>query len=177
MPSSTSAGSPQTFTLTIQNPDGTTDTGYTGTVHFTSTDPRAVLPADYNFTAADAGVHTFTVTLKTAGTQSITATDTANSLLVASATTTVTAAAASTLNIGGFPSTTTAGSAGNMTVTALDAYGNVATGYTGTVHFTSSDAQAVLPLDYTFTSADGGVHVFSATLKTAGRNRSPRPTP
>ena len=37
-----------------------------------------------------------------------------------------------------------------MTVTAVDAYGNVATGYTGTVHFTSSDGQAVLPANYTF---------------------------
>ncbi len=77
-PSSTGAGNPQTFTVTIQNADGTTDTGYTGTVHFTSSDPQAVLPADYTFTAANAGVCTFTATLKTAGTQSITATDTAN---------------------------------------------------------------------------------------------------
>ena len=27
------------------------------------------------------------------------------------------------------------------------------TGYTGTVHFTSSDAQAILPADYTFLTA------------------------
>ena len=35
-------------------------TGYTGTVHFTSTDNTATLPANYTFTAADKGVHTFT---------------------------------------------------------------------------------------------------------------------
>jgi hypothetical protein len=35
-------------------------TGYTGTVHFSTNDPRATLPTDYTFTAADAGVHTFT---------------------------------------------------------------------------------------------------------------------
>ena len=51
-------------------------TGYTGTVHFTSSDGSAVLPANYTFTAGDAGTHVFSVTLKTAGTQSITATDT-----------------------------------------------------------------------------------------------------
>jgi len=167
-PSSTSAGVSQTFTVTAQNANGTTNTGYTGAVHFTSTDPQAVLPADYAFTAANAGVHTFTATLKTAGTQSITTADTANSLLTGSATTTVTAAAASSLTIGGFPSPTTAGSAANVTVTARDAYGNIATGYTGTVHFKSSDAKAVLPTNYTFTAADAGKHVFSATLKTAG---------
>ncbi len=167
-PSSTSAGSAQTFTVTIQNADGTTDTGYSGTVHFTSSDPQAVLPANYTFTAANAGVYTFAATLKTAGTRSITVADTANSFLTGSATTTVTAAAASSLTIAGFPSPTTAGSAGNLTVTALDAYGNIASGYTGTVQFTSSDAKAALPANYTFTSADAGTHVFPATLETAG---------
>ena len=38
--------------------------------------PRPSLPASYTFTGADAGTHTFSVTLETAGTQSITATDT-----------------------------------------------------------------------------------------------------
>src|SRR6185369_16341542 len=40
--------------------------------------------------------------------------------------------------------------------------------YRGTVQFSSSDPQAVLPGAYTFTAADGGRHSFSATLKTAG---------
>ena len=34
-----------------------------------------------------------------------------------------------------------------MTVTARDPFGNVATSDNGTVHFTSSDPQAVLPAD------------------------------
>ena len=42
------------------------------TVTFGSSDAQAGLPASYAFTAADAGVHTFTATLKTAGSQSIT---------------------------------------------------------------------------------------------------------
>ena len=166
-PSATSAGAAQTFTVAVQA-DGATDTAYTGTVAFTSSDAQAVLPANYTFTAADAGVATFTATLKTAGTQSITATDTANGFLTGSGTTTVTATAASVLTIGGFPSPTTAGSAANVTVTALDTYGNIATGYTGTVHLTSSDAKAVLPANYTFTAADAGKHVFAVTLETAG---------
>jgi len=41
-----------------------------------STDPAAVLPAAYTFTGADGGTHTFSVTLRTAGTRSVTATDT-----------------------------------------------------------------------------------------------------
>jgi hypothetical protein len=58
--------------------------------------------------------------------------------------------------------------AGSFTVTAKDALSNVATGYRGTVHFTSSDGSATLPANYTFTAADSGTHMFSATLKTVG---------
>ena len=47
-----------------------------GTIHFSSTDPQATLPADYTFTAGDAGVHVFSSTLKTAGSQTITAAET-----------------------------------------------------------------------------------------------------
>src|SRR5438552_18653535 len=41
----------------------------------------------------------------------------------------VLAAAASRFTIGGFPSSTTAGTAGSLIVTAYDAYNNVAAGY------------------------------------------------
>jgi hypothetical protein len=58
-------------------------------------------------------------------------------------------------------------------VTATDAYGNRVPSYRGTVHFTSSDAAAKVPADYTFTAADNGTHVFSGTviLRTAGTQR------
>jgi hypothetical protein len=54
-------------------------------------------------------------------------------------------------------------------VTAVDAFSNIATSYLGTVHFTSSDNQAVLPGNYTFKAADAGVHVFTngVTLTTS----------
>jgi hypothetical protein len=77
-PSPTTAGVPGTFTVTAQDPSGHSVLGYTGTVHFTSTDGQAVLPADYTFTPADNGVHTFGAALQTAGSQSLTATDTAS---------------------------------------------------------------------------------------------------
>src|SRR5438034_1243942 len=143
---------------------GNVATGYTGTVHFTSSDPQAALPADYTFTAADAGVHTFTVTLITAGSRSVTATDTASPSITGSATVTVSPAAASSLVVASYPSPTTAGAPHTFTVTARDAYGNVATGFTGLVSFTSSDPQAVLPANYSYTTADAGVHTFIATF-------------
>jgi len=168
-PATASAGTASTFTVTVQNPNGTTDTSYTGTVHFTSTDPQAGLPSDYTFTAADAGVHTFTATLKTAGTQAINATDTAHSVNPGGTTTTVTAAAASHVVITG-PSTAQPGVAFSLRVWVLDAYGNVATGYTGTVQFKSSDKTANLPANYTFTASVKGTHSFSGiVLKKKGK--------
>src|SRR5262249_5605378 len=75
-PATITAGVVGSFTGPARNADGTTNTGSRGTARSPSSDPQAFLPADYTFTAADQGVHTFTVTLKTAGSQSITAADT-----------------------------------------------------------------------------------------------------
>ena len=152
----TTAGDSHSFSVTAKDAYGNTTPAYTGTVHFTSSDGQAVLPADYTFTGAglgnDNGSHTFSATLKTAGEQSITATDTADGSITGSQTAiTVNPAATSTLVVAGFTDPTTAGDSHTFTVTAKDAYGNTTPAYTGTVHFTSSDVQAVLPADYTFT--------------------------
>src|SRR5205823_5656783 len=50
-------------------------------------------------------------------------------------------------------------------VTAQDQFGNTVTNYTGTVHFTTTDGQAVLLADSTLTNGTG---TFSVTLKTSG---------
>jgi len=70
-----------TFTLTALGANNATLTNYTGTVTFTSSDARAVLPASYTFTAADAGVHTFSATFNSQGPQSITASDAAHNVV------------------------------------------------------------------------------------------------
>jgi uncharacterized protein (TIGR03118 family) len=168
-PSATTAGAPGTFTVTALNPDGTVDAGYTGTVRFTSSDAKAVLPANYTFTSADVGKHTFSATLKTAGTQSITATDTVNaSLHGADSGITVKPATASKFVLSA-PASVQPGVPFSLTVTVEDAYGNVVTGYTGTIRFTSSDSQAHLPANYTFTAGNNGVHTFTGlVLKKVG---------
>ena len=163
-PSSTTAGVAHNITVTALNADGSINTGFTGTVQFTSTDPQAILPASYSFTASDHGVHTFTVTLKTAGTQSLTATDTANaSVTGADSGITVQPTAASKFVLTG-PSSVSAGVLFSLTLTVEDAYGNIVTDYTGTVHFTSTDNKATLPSNYTFTAADKGVHTFAGLI-------------
>jgi hypothetical protein len=58
------------------------------------------------------------------------------------------------------------------TITAYDVDSDVVTGYTGTVKLTSTDGAATLPLDYTFTTGDAGVHTFPAgfILRTPGNH-------
>ena len=165
------AGVAHSVTVSAKDAYGNTATGYRGTIHFTSSDAHAVLPANYTFTAGDAGVHKFSLglTLKSAGTQGVRATDTVSATITgAQHGIVVTPAAAATLVVSGLASPRTAGVAGTITVKAKDAYGNVATGYRGTVTFTSSDSHAVLPANYTFTAVNAGVHSFSVTLKTVG---------
>jgi hypothetical protein len=158
------AGTNFTLTVAVLDAFGNVATGYAGTVHFSSSDGQATLPPDFQFGSTDQGIHTFTAILRTAGSQGITGTDTGNPLINGSAFTTVTPAAASHLIIGA-PAKVSAGSAFPITVTALDAFGNVATGYTGTIHFSSSDAVAALPGNFTFSAADGGVHTFTVTMR------------
>ncbi len=163
-PSPTTAGAAHSFTVAAKDAYGNSVTSYLGTVHFTSSDAQAVLPSNYKFKSADAGVHTFSATLKTAGLRSVTATDTQLSSMTGSqAGIAVNAAAASKVLITG-PGTVSVGIAFSLTVTFMDAYGNVATGYTGTVHFTSTDSTATLPANYTFTAGDQGVHTFSGLV-------------
>jgi len=78
-PSAVTRGTAFNLTVTAQDKYGNTTPAYTGTIRFTSTDSAAVLPANYAFLSADNGVHTFSVTLNTVGTQTVTATDTPNS--------------------------------------------------------------------------------------------------
>jgi hypothetical protein len=168
-PSPTIAGTPGSLTVTVQDALGAPLGGYRGTVHFTSTDSQAGLPADYTFIAADNGMHTFSATLKTAGSQSLTATDTAP--VGASGTQSgivIIPAAAGTFAVSEFPIPTVSGAPGGLLVTGKDAFGNTATSYGGTVHFTSSDPSATLQGDYTFMAADNGEHAFFAILRTLG---------
>jgi hypothetical protein len=176
-PSSTTAGAAFSITVTARGVNGQTAAGYLGTVHFTSSDPQAGLPADYTFTAADAGVHTFlsAATLKTAGPQSITVTDKATPSLTGSESAIAVAPAAASRLVISVPSTVTAGTSFGITVTALDPFGNRATGYNGTVHFSrvkpiihgkmgKLSGKAVLPANYQFTTADAGMHLFGNTV-------------
>src|SRR5262249_45443750 len=80
-------------------------------------------------------------------------------------------ASASAFVLSGLPDSTKAGTAFDVTVTAVDPFGQAALGYTGRGTFTSADPYgATLPADYPFLLADHGTHTFlgRTALYTAG---------
>ena len=159
------AGQAFSFSVTAQDPFGNTDPAYAGRVHFTSSDTSAgvVLPPDSSLSN---GQGTFSATLIRAGSPTITGTDTVTASLTGTMTVPVRAASATSISLS-VPAAVIKGTAFTVNVTLNDQFGNVATGYTGTVRFGASDPVSpheVLPPDYTFTSNDAGSRAFSVTL-------------
>ena len=62
------------------------------------------------------------------------------------------------------PTIATAGTPFSVTIRAEDAFGNTASGYTGTVSFSSSDPAAFLPTPYTFTTNDFGAKTLGGVI-------------
>jgi hypothetical protein len=160
--STPAAGTPFNITVTALDSSGQIVTSYSGTVHFTSSNGQPVSPASATLTG---GTGTFAVTLNTAGAQTITATDTAGSISGSSNSITVAAVGTTHFSVTPTSFTPPAGAPFNIFVTALDASNSPVASYSGTVQFTSSDPQAVLPHNSTLTN---GVGSFSVTLKTSG---------
>src|SRR5207237_75157 len=125
--------------------------GYSGTVHFTSTSANAVLPPNVTLTN---GVGSFLVTFKTAqgGPWTVTAQDTSHPTIDGtSGNILVSPGMASYFAVAVPSASVSTGTPIGVTVTAFDPYGNIVTGYSGHVHFTSSDAHANLPAPSTLT--------------------------
>jgi autotransporter-associated beta strand protein len=151
------AGTPFAVTATVQDEFGNTVTGYTGTVHFmTSTGAMA----NYTFTPADMGTHTFNgLSFVRAGTLMVTGTDTTNPGITGSTSITIVAAAPDHIALV-LPPTVTAGQPFALAVAVEDVFGNVVTDYQGTVHFMLTGPLMAMR-DYTFTAADMGQHTFN----------------
>jgi hypothetical protein len=159
---STAAGSAFNLTVTAVDPNGNTLTSFGDTVHFSSSDNQASLPVDTTLTN---GTGTFGATLRTAGNQTITASDASNSSVQAgSGTIAVSPLVATHLTVS-TPTNVSANVGFTVTVTAQDEFNNTATSFGDTVHFTGSDGSASLPVDSTLSSGTG---TFTATLRTVG---------
>jgi uncharacterized delta-60 repeat protein len=164
-PATVIAGQPFDVTVTALDDNGEVVPDYVGTVTLTSTDPLAPALGSHTFTTADGGTFTFSaVQLFTAGPQSLVADD---GNLNGQADLTVDPGVAVGLLLSG-PDHATAGVPFVVTVSAVDAWGNVATGYAGTAWLEASDPAANLPDAWEFTADDAGVHQFTVTLHTPG---------
>jgi hypothetical protein len=109
--------------VTALDTNNNTVTGYTGTVQFTSTDPQATLPVNSPLTN---GTRIFSVTLKTAGNQTISAQDGA----LSGTSNTIAVAAAAPASIAADPATTPQSTqvghpfAAQLKAVVKDAFGN-----------------------------------------------------
>jgi hypothetical protein len=152
--SSITVGESKIFTASAQYGSGT----YTNYAWYLDSNPTPVqngLTDSYTYSTTTAGQHTISVTV----------TDSLSNTASNSAAITINPASSSHIDITA-PTTVTAGQSFQITATAKDQYGNIATSYDGTIHFSSTDSQAILPYDSTLTS---GTKTFTITLKTVGQ--------
>lgn len=77
LPTSSVAGNIIQITVRAYGDDDLVKTDYTGTIRFSSTDTKAVLPADYTFQSSNLGTKSFSIAYDGSGSQSITVTDSA----------------------------------------------------------------------------------------------------
>src|SRR5260221_675923 len=176
-PTARTAGS--SFTVTVNAVDANWNlVSSADTVGITSSDTNATLPAN---AALVAGTKNFSVTAKTAGGGTVTATDITDGSMSAntSPSTTINAGAFAKLQLllpgetaapgtasgkTGSPSGQTSGASFSVTVNGVDANWNPVSA-TDTVGITSSDGQATLPGDAALAA---GTHTFAVTLRTTG---------
>jgi hypothetical protein len=156
-----SAGTAVSFTVTALDTSNRATTNYSGTAHFTSTDGQATLPANAMLTN---GTGTFSATLKTAGSQTITATDTVMASITGSLSIAISAGPVTHLFITA-PPNAVADDAFDVKMSALDAFDNIATSYSGTIQFMSTDPHADLP---PVSTLPNGFGPFPVGLKTVG---------
>lgn len=154
--------------ITAKDSSSNTVSGYNGEVTVTSSDPEAILPtADITITN---GMGTCSLYFGTAGTQSVTVTNTADNSVTGTLTVTV---APIHFSISVTPTAITAGESVNVTITALDASDTVlsnlgSSGYGASIVFTSTDNQAVFPSSGITSKLVNGIGVFNITLNTPG---------
>ena len=162
-PASSVAGQDFNVTLRALDPYGNTATAYEDTVHLSSSDPNAVLPANATFAAADAGFKTLgPVGLINVGNRTLTASDVQNSNVVSSTLTVgVSAGSPNSLTFSGVSSPAVPSQPFNITVQVLDAHGNPASSYAGTVHISSSDPNATLSADVVIPTGSQGTAVIN----------------
>ena len=144
--------------------DGSLDPNYAHQVRFIASDPQALLPSATTLGPQDAGLRRLVPgpVLFAAGPQSIGVIDQQTQRTQITGLRVLPAAMAR-LAVE-LPLQATAGEAVDLTLTAQDAYGNVASQWQGAVDLSADDANAQLPAQARFDAGDAGVHVIPMAL-------------
>jgi len=165
------AGTPFNVKITALDANGNTQTGFTGTVNITATNGGTITTTTPSAAFSAGVLASQAVTFTNVGSFGLTATNTAPSAETGSAAAfTVNPGtvnhykveAAPSGNIGG----QTAGVAFNVKITALDANGNTATSFTGTVDLSSTGAPGGLPTTTAFTAGVFASQAVTLTFAT-----------
>src|SRR5205814_1259086 len=178
-PTAQTAGTGYSVTVNGVDADWNVVTSVTDTVGIATTDGNAGLPAN---TALVAGTRSLSVTNKTAGSWTVTATDITDGTKTASTSPPITVNAGAFVKLQllvpgetaapgtatgktGAPTARTAGTAFTVTVNAVDANWNLVAAITDTVNIATTDANATLPAD---TALVAGSQSLSVTFETVG---------
>jgi len=116
----------ETFTIGVSVRDATdkVKTDYTGTVKFTSTDSKAILPEDYIFKIGDTGFKKFSIKYRSAGNQTVTISDATAGISETSDKTSVNPGKAVSIKISPDGYTVSSGNSIQFTGMALDKFDN-----------------------------------------------------
>jgi len=169
-PSTTTVGAPESFTVTAINASGQTATDYLGTATLTSTDTTAVFlgGATYTFTAADAGVHTFSGTTAAVFHQFGTFTLSVADNTITATSNSVQVQAQASISLSASPNPVAVGATVTLTAT-LTPLGGVTRIPTGTVTFSSVPTPGATPVSLgTATVNASGVATFTTSFSTGG---------
>jgi hypothetical protein len=165
----------QSFNITITALDALNRvvTDFAGTIQLATNDPQ-IGPVDYTFSTTDNGALVAPVLLDTAGSRTITVSDTARpTARGASGAIKVTAGTTvAGFTVAGFPLTDVIGAPHPVIVTAVDPFGNRVSSYRGQVQLGVTGGAGSVPPPYTFTTADGGAHPFTITLAALGSHQT-----
>ena len=142
--------------LTVEDVYGNIVTNYAGTLTFSSAYGSVYLPGPLTLVPSDGGIKSFGLTPHLTGTGYVSISD---GQVTSTQSFGVAPGALSYLQLQNLAGHVTPGSV-QATAVARDVCDNVATQFTDTVHFTSTDPCALLPQDYAFTAGDGGSHDF-----------------
>jgi hypothetical protein len=163
-------GMPNNLIIKAVDDTETQVSGFNSAVNLTCSDPYAILPTNRTLLINNGIGGGLTLHFGTAGTQTITVTDTTDNTLVGTLTITV---APIHYAISVTPTNITAGESVNVTVAALNETDGVLTelgnsGYGGSILFSSTDSLAVFPAQGSPSNLLNGNRTFTVTLNTTG---------